>query len=201
VGIAMTETKPKHRWFRFSLRTIFVLVTVSTGSFWTYQTAGSQPKEGDHGLFLQSIKQLKAGLTQDQASKLIAGTEKAAVFKTEVCATEDSDAAYHPTQTVSYVWDDVIYCVYYVCERGHERDSTGPCVQIQVFRLAEGPYSWEDEKGPSRDEVISSVPSPIKSDDFANHVYTQEFAKFLSSNRKHNNGFKYELIYSDPPTK
>ena len=27
-GTAMTETKPKRRWFRFSLRTLFVLVTI-----------------------------------------------------------------------------------------------------------------------------------------------------------------------------
>jgi hypothetical protein len=31
----MTETKPKRRWFRFSLRTLFVLVTIAcTGAGW-----------------------------------------------------------------------------------------------------------------------------------------------------------------------
>src|SRR5262245_21854409 len=28
-GAAVTETKPKRRWFRFSLRTLFVLVTIT----------------------------------------------------------------------------------------------------------------------------------------------------------------------------
>ena len=31
----MTETKPKRRWFRFSLRTLFVLVTIiGVGAGW-----------------------------------------------------------------------------------------------------------------------------------------------------------------------
>jgi hypothetical protein len=36
---AMTETKPKRRWFKFSLRTLFVLVTIAgVGASWvTYQ--------------------------------------------------------------------------------------------------------------------------------------------------------------------
>ena len=35
----MTETKPKRRWFRFSLRTLFVLVTITsvTAWWWTRQ--------------------------------------------------------------------------------------------------------------------------------------------------------------------
>jgi hypothetical protein len=33
----MTETKPKRRWFRFSLRTLFVLVTIVGAAIWVIQ--------------------------------------------------------------------------------------------------------------------------------------------------------------------
>ena len=68
----MTETKPKRRWFRFSLRTLLTVVAIAAVASWGYWVGWPwwQAYREQVG-FEAAVRQLKAGVTTELAEDQI----------------------------------------------------------------------------------------------------------------------------------
>ena len=68
----MSETKPKRRWFRFSLRTFLAVVTLAAVASWAYWICWPLWAKGAAQLaFERSARQLKAGITLNGAYNIL----------------------------------------------------------------------------------------------------------------------------------
>jgi hypothetical protein len=194
----MDETQPKRRWFRFGLRTLFVVVTLAAVGSWTYWIGWSRwVTYREQVQFVESVEHIKVGMTAFQASKGLKPGSHITVFQSAI--------EHRPAEVlVGYAWEDCIYCIYYVCVGDSQPTFQGdkPLVKAQAFRLAAMPtnYQWH---GNTYQSFFQSIP---KSESSSHRVqkysvaeYVQDFAGFISGDRKTNPGFEYELIYSDPP--
>jgi hypothetical protein len=189
--------------FRFSLRTLILAITAGAVLCWAYWFGWPWWKNREYRLFLESAKTLKVGMTEEQASQLIQGVDRSRVFNSIMYSSPESITPHKPTKTVFYVWDDRIYCVYYMADYraggglGSLFDWTSPCDSIEVFRLAPRPVNYQNAPNPRRGEIITRPPPPYRNEDVIYCYYLQDFAVFISGDRKNNSGFEYELIYSD----
>ena len=206
----MTETKPKRRWFRFSLRTLLTVVMLAAMSSWAYRFGWPWWRDREYRPLLESVKHLKAGTSEEQALQLIKGVNYPSVFKTEIHASDQSDTPNRPTSMISCTWGDTIVCIYFVADDDNPGafqglfNSARPCHHIEVFRLAARPDNYSVTRIPINRGGwfrYTRMLQLIRTQDISLQRYVEDFAAFISSDRKDNPGFQYELIYSDPPAK
>jgi hypothetical protein len=192
----MAEEKPKRRWFRFSLRTVFVLVTLAAVGSWTYWIGWPWwLMHREQTQFEESVHQIKAGMTPTAASKLVSWKSRITT------STVAFDWQHNPIGLERYVWPNAIYCIFYVVPAAkHGTPSNGACSSVEVFHLPPVPAGYQARTGGGRRSVTRTLP-PLKPDDIPMYGYMADFLEIISGDRKNNPGFEYELIYSDPPTK
>jgi len=82
-----------------------------------------------------------------------------------------------------FVWPNYMYLVCIIV-RGDVFQPVERCISVKVFRL---PSTMDQEIGTANLPNIDA--------------YIYGFLEFIHSDRKTNPGFKYELIYADPPLK
>jgi len=137
-------TAPKRRWFRFSLRTLFVVVTMVAASCWVYLAGWPRWQlYREQSDFEESVKQLRAGMTPNEGSNL--ARFETCVFKG--IALGQTPASEQVVFNV-YSWPNACYCICYIL--------SGPPLQnfnaqktdrIEVYRLPPVPADYKSLKG------------------------------------------------------
>ena len=176
---------------RFSLRMLFVVVALAAIASWACWRAWPLWVEWRAQKdFESSTRQLKAGMTRNQWSNLVAWNSSARPTATRW------DAQHNRVGLAWVVWENAIYCIFYRMgntRRGNDYDE--PCSSIEVFRLPPVPTSYQPYSSYGK---IMVEPQVKKFPNDALMAYLADFQDFLSGDRKDNHGFNYELIYSDP---
>lgn len=177
--------------FRFSLRTLLIVVTLSAVSFWAYWFGWPRwQMYREQVRFEESVRQLKVGMTDEEASRLIRWPKKVTT------STIASDKKGRPIIMAKYDWPNVIYCVYYVCP-GDGGPHRVPCTSVEVFRLPPVPRGYEPRTKAGRWYVTHTM-RPLKPAEIPTAAYFSDFLEVISGDRKDNHGIEYELIYADP---
>jgi hypothetical protein len=178
---------------RFSLRTLLMIVTLAAVSFWGYWFGWPRWQIfREQVRFEESVKQLKVGMTENEASLLIRWP------KTTRTNTVAFDQRGRPIVLAKYEWPNVIYCVYYVCQPGEGLHESESCISVEVFRLPPAPRAYAPQTESGRRRVSRSIP-PIKPADVPEQAYMADFLAIISGDRKDNHGIEYDLIYADGP--
>jgi hypothetical protein len=177
---------------RFSLQTLLLIVTVAAIAFWAYWFGWPRwQMYREQVRFEESVQNLKAGMTEDEASRLVRWPKKVRT------STVAYDSQRRPIILTKYDWPNAIYCVYYVYPRGNGKGPHGEsCISVEVFRLPPVPRRYEAQTKSGRDSVSRRIP-PIKPADIPEAGYMSDFLAIISGDRKNNYGIEYELIYSD----
>jgi hypothetical protein len=197
----MTDAEPKRRWFRFSLRTLLVVVTLAALGSWAYWIGWPWWLIHREQMKAESAaKQLKPGMTLDEAGKILnasCGGLRVMHYQT---ACEDSGKGYAICHgAVHFETSNADYIAFFEYERGHADLPNAVFKTVEVFRLPTVPTNYQPRTARGRSSLDQYPPghpadSPLD-------MYMEDFFVFLSGDRKTNPGVQYELIYSDPPAK
>jgi hypothetical protein len=190
----MDQPPATRRRFRFGLRTLLMVVTPAAVGSWAYWFGWPWwVNYRERAQFVASVKQVKAGMTIYHGLELT-DIEKHAE-RTQIVGKFDPKI--RPVMCFFYSWANAEYCVRFVGTSWEQTpeylhvDVYSPLILFEVFRLPPMPsdYQGQGYDGPRLVALWGS------------HQYLADFAEFLYSDRKHNPGFQYKLIYSDPPAK
>lgn len=178
---------------RFSLRMLFIAVALAAIASWASWKAWPLWVEWrEQKDFESSTRQIKAGMTRNQWSNLVAWNSSARP------ASLRWDAQHVRIGLAWVVWENAIYCIFYrmgTTIPGNDYDA--PCSSIEVFRLSPVPTSYQPFSSNGKIMMGSPLAKKFPNDMFL--AYLADFQEFLSGDRKESHGFNYELIYSDPP--
>jgi hypothetical protein len=173
---------------RFRLRTLFFLVAAAAVASWVYFVGWPFWQA------YQDQKQLEAALM-----RLPAGSTPFDLYKVPwdsyTSNLSGSNSIGHTVDLVAYTLPTTVYFVYYVYPKAcDEHAPRCPSVSVEVFRVPVAPQNYQPQTDQGRDAVANSHWA-----EEAQVAYQNDFLCFISSDRKTNPGFKYELIYADPP--
>jgi hypothetical protein len=189
------ESSPaiRRRRFRFGLRTLLAVVTLTAVASWSYWFGWPWwVNWREQVAFENSVRQIKAGMTRNQWTDLIQWNNS------NRPASHDYDPQHVRVGLTWLVWPNAVYCIFYRVPGGIglNGDNNIPCSSIEVFRLPQIPRGYK-----ARTESGKEYESPEFKDfpDIQTLTYVSDFFGFISGDRKNNPGFQYELIYSDPP--
>ena len=179
----MTETKPKRRWFRFSLRALLAVVTLAAVGSWAYWVAWPwwQAYREQIG-FEAAVRELR-----------ISGGDS---IHLERLPLQRSDTT-HSTRDINlsydigkYVRRNASYCI--VCSLRHKFEF----LKISAFRLQHAP----DDYQPYREHNLTGR-GTLTAGQLRELKYIDDFADFILGDAQDGRRYQYELIYSDPPDK
>ena len=128
---------PKRLSYRFSLRTLMILVTVAALGSWVYLEGWPrlvifwQERQFESG-----ARQLKVGSVPLTGMQLVPG-------KNPVSTTYTSSGEGRLIGLTKYVWPNAVYCIYYVFPNGYSGGMMqAPCESVEVFRLPPVPLGY-----------------------------------------------------------
>jgi hypothetical protein len=166
---------------RFSLRTLLVLVTICAVASWVYWIGW--PWWRDHrqqSRFVDAARQLKVGMMAGESEHLRDFESKfAAGVRLDIDQNIEGGLICH-------YWPDTAYCFYWVQAKQdfHGWPLNPPMQRIELYRLPPVPRGYRSTWLPATNPTLD---------------YEFDFLRFLNGDRNNNPGFKYELIYADPP--
>jgi hypothetical protein len=193
----MDETKPKRR-FRFGLRTLLLVVMLAAMGSWAYWIGWPMWMKGREQLaFERSARQLKAGMTLDEAYNILVpnewwqGLPKASFY----------DSSGNRFVGTWIVWPNAIYCICIVLPNVTLQDSDygWPSTSIEVFRLPLPPAGYQAQT--RMGQLTEAMGRTRQRPSDAVQPYMHDFLQMISGDRKNKMGFRYELIFSNPPAK
>jgi hypothetical protein len=190
--IGMTQTAAHSSSFRFSLRTMFILVTLAALASWFVVSGLPLWKTYQERTSIEAAaKQLKAGTSLFQASDALF----AAARKTMWYKIADADGAEESASSVHFATDHDAY-IAFLRFRPRQIDAEhAPCTSIEIFRLPLAPAKYQPQT--ARGRAAAKQPSGYSPDQRLN-VFISDFLEFLLSDRTNNPGFTYEIIQADP---
>jgi hypothetical protein len=169
---------------RFSLKVLLATVTVCALCSWVYFSIWPAwrltREEAD---FEASVKQIKAGMTQSAAGKLL---------RWKTCLAKGIGAGTTPTGEMvmfgMYSWSNACYCICYILPPPKDGQiMAAPCARVEVYRLPPVPDNYQSQMNSIGGDPLSAYVW-----DFQSVIYEKRPLPSLPS---------YELIYSDPPMK
>lgn len=185
--IDATPTR-QHDRFQFGLRTLLLAVALAAIASWMCCIVWPWWKRDPYEVrFLEAAERINAGMGMAEALRLLGISSD----------SETVGACGGKTiMMTSYRSVGGIYCIYFVTapwRRGYDPRETIEIVE--VFRLAPMPpnYPWSPTIGSSFHTYFPGRREQQRC------KYLSDFAAFLSSDRQHNSGFEYEVVYRDPP--
>jgi hypothetical protein len=198
----MPESIPqsRRRWFRlgyrFSLRTLMILVTVAAIGTWGYLEGWPRlVVYWQERQFESGARQLKVGSVPLTGMQLVPG-------KNPHGTTYSSSArAGRLVGVTSYVWPNAVYCIYYVFPNGYSGGMMqAPCESVEVFRLPPVPqgYMGRTDAGREREHQEDGKPG---GDAAQIEAYLTDFLTVISGDRQDKHRMQYELIHADPLAK
>jgi hypothetical protein len=187
------------RWFRFSLRTLLIVVTMAGVVSWAYWIGWPWWRTyREQREFERGIATLHAGMTDGEIINScpwgLPGFWGGATYAVSANDPE-SDVV---------LWDEFLWpnYMYLVCTRSAYRTGvyTNPnhCISVEVFRLPRVRDDYQPESAQGRKMVSDRRPGEFN---FVNTAYVYDFLEFIYGDRKNNPSFDYKLIYADPPPK
>ena len=185
----MTDTKPKRRWFRFSLRTLLTVVAIAAVASWGYWVGWPwwQAYREQVG-FEAAVRQLKAGVTTELAEDQIPR-------QSHDSAILYSGSSGWTCTITQHFRRNANYCIYYMYPESSMGSSADvPCVSVSVYRLPCAPHDYRA----LRDHHFGRRPA-INDTRLQDMDYVGDFADFILDDLPNSHGIKFELIYSDPP--
>lgn len=202
----MTDAKPKRRWFRYSLRTLLVLVTLAAVGSWGYWIGWPQWKlHRRESQFVEPIKNVKAGDMLRVLQNVVHRDPETRFL------TSDSIWDIQPSRATNmwaFVFPDRIYCILMVIDGEHHSGSMNddPLTRIELLDLGLPPAEYTDQWRQGRRPVdifehsdsATWPPSTSRGTDRLSS-YLGNFLYFVYGDRKDNPGYQYKVIYADPP--
>ena len=149
----MTETKPKRRWFRFSVRTLLVVVTFAAVGSWVYWIGWPWwTNLYEQTEFLAAVRQIKAGSPTVPMEKLApGGNHRMRKSNCEVALLENETSLY------SYFWKNATYCVLVKSTPSRERFLAPDLAASRVSLLAgKSAYDVASIAPPKQSKIIST---------------------------------------------
>jgi hypothetical protein len=188
-----SNPKPRRR-FRFGLRTLLVVVTLSAVGSWAYWIGWPWWQIRREQLRPEGfVRRIHVGMSYDD------------IFKPPglPSGTNGSSFTLHGRRQfivwLQYSWPNSMYvfCVRFPI-KGPGLD-LGPCDGVELFALAPPPpnYHIRSENGGEYIEPLGEESARFLFD----NPYIYDFLDFVLGDDKNNPGFEYELIYSDPSAK
>jgi hypothetical protein len=143
--------------------------------------------------FLAAVQQLKVGMPAISTKDLVTAGTKHRTGKTvrEVRPLESQPILH------SYFWSNATYCVLLV-ETPEIVDPPTQNIPVSLRMIRQITSAAPKPRQIVSIEVFRLPPVP---NDTVGIVFQFDFLNHLVGDRKNNPGFKYELIYSDPPAK
>jgi hypothetical protein len=132
---------PRRR-FRFGLRTLLVVVTLAAVGSWGYWIGWPMWEKGRAQLaFERSARQLKAGMTLDEAYNILVPNE----WWQALPKSSFYDSSGNRFVGTWIVWPNAIYCICIVLPNVTLQDSDygWPSTSIEVFRLPPPPAGYK----------------------------------------------------------
>jgi len=178
--------------FRFSLRTLLILVTLCAVACWAYWIGWPWWQiQREQARFVASVKNLKAGVTYSHPPwNMVESGSHCKVIATDVAVAND---AVPPSSARIYIWPNAVYLIRCIAEdwkSGGVPPQVGaarsPCIKIEVFKSFPPPPDYRSKWG---------------ADYSAKYGCESDLAAIVMEGKPNDNGFKYELIYADPPSK
>ncbi len=152
-----TVVRTSRHLFRFSLRTLLIVVTVAAIGSWVYWSGWPrfwifwQQTQFENG-----ARRLKVGSVPLTGMQLVSG-------KNLQSTTYTSDGRGRLIGLTKHVWPNAVYCIYYVFPRGYSGGMMNcPCDSVEVFRLPPVPpgYLARTTAGRERTGQTDGKPGP-----------------------------------------
>jgi hypothetical protein len=194
----MTDNKMKRRWFRFSLWTLFVLVTVvAVGSVAYWIGWPSWQDYCERTSVEKLFMTFKRGMTTDECENVF--FDDYSTFKGQV-QFESSSSVRAGTGNINLDAGKATYVAFIEFEPNGSDGTVNTCKRIEVYQLPQPQVGYKARTEIGRDlESRYFATRPFGPYEFARLLYIKDFNQFITGDRKNNPGFQYELIYSDPP--
>jgi len=181
--------------FRFSLRTLLIVVALAAAASWAYWIGWpSWLVYREQCQFEATFKQLHVGSTTDDmlALRLSRAREVANVLP----------FTYPDCDWFVRGWPNAVYVAVFLGESSIKRGRV-PSKSVALYRLSPIPKDYQPLSASIRNAWpgwTAEYLAKLKAEQVRS-IYAQDFLYFIIEDPKHNPGFKYELIYSDPPAK
>jgi len=180
---------------RFSLRTLLLAVAAAAVLCWACWVAWpSWLVYREQCQFEAMFKQLHVGNTTSDMLKLPLEDARARARAMELFA------GYPTCGYCVRGWTNAVYVGVFLGESPMMRESV-PFKSVALYRLSPIPKDYQPLSPITRRAWprITAKDLANRSAEEERETYAEDFLVFILYDPKHNPGFKYELIYSDPP--
>jgi hypothetical protein len=189
LGADMTAI-PKRRWFRFSLRSLFVAFTAVAVLGWYFWTGRFLWQEAE---LERSVRRLQCGQFFEDAI-FITGQNHVAVLS----GTRGADGKDYGW--MRFQWPNATYLL--VAALGDSADGTlDRCelTSIRVYRIPAAPDGYLPQTARGRQAAIDSSRNGESKNEGTNSAYWNDFLAVLVGESPDTLGIQSTLIHSDPP--
>jgi len=181
---------------RFSLRTLLLVITAAAVLCWGYWVAWpSWLVYREQCQFEATFKQLHVGCTTEDMLALPLSEVRAGVRAMEYFGR---DRAW---RWFMRRWPNAVYVGVFLGESSMMSQRV-PFKSVALYRLSPVPKGYQPLSAWMRKAWPRFTAEDIANlkAEYASRVYAQDFLDFIIDDPNHNPGFKYELIYADPPS-
>jgi hypothetical protein len=187
----MDGNAPRRRRFQISVRLLLIGVAVSAVAFWVYWFGWPRWQlYREQAEFEESVRALKAGMSVEEATKLVRWNRKVKRY------TQAFDSKENSVVLAWYPWRNAIYCIYYVEAKSDGSSMKVPCVSIEVFRIPPVPREYTAKTDGGIYSVTKRIPPPA-SEEIPSVGYFGDFLEVISGDRGDSYGLEYSVIHAD----
>src|SRR5262245_16903316 len=178
---------------RFSLRTLLLVVTAAAVFCWAYWIGWPWwLVYREQCAFEATVKQLHIGSTTNDMLALPLSDARARAGVIE------RSFIYPACGWFVRGWPNAVYVGVVLIDESPIEHVRVRFKSVALYRLSPIPKDYQPFSASIRNASRAEYFANPKAEK-ARYIYAQDFLDFIIGDPKHNPGFKYELIYSDPP--
>jgi hypothetical protein len=188
----MNEVSPRgRRWFRFSLRSLLVLITVGAASSFVYWTGWPWWLACyDQMRFETAVRSIRAGMTPDETEAFI--KHEISQFSVIVPSGMEND---HVLLT-RYTLERGVYFLLFKTKRGDSPYANEcPVTSVEGFRFPQLPTDYQPRTEQAQRD-LASWQQPLSTAERSETAFWLDAMVILTGDRSNSYGLEFERFYS-----